>query len=711
MKEIVSIAMGPSSRDYEFITNFLGHDFRVRRFGADGDIEKAKTLIKQYGPEADMVGLGSLPDHAMIGTKKLWAKETQELEELVPQVEKTTGAPLRRIIRQWFVREIQQKLDNYFNNAKVLFFSGIENYDVAKTLEEYTQNMKFADPIRDRYIPKLLNSVKAVELYAAGSYKLGKMVPSKTIASSVVPVQNWSKFVLRKAIKNASVVIGPNAELQQYSPEELAGKVILTSAVRPIDLAVYQSKGVDVVIDDSPQPFDQVVGLNVLDAMIVTALQKNIEDMTTEDYLEVIQELEFEPKIHYPSGKTKRKNRFSFVIHPLSQENFKQVKAMEIIANAAPPIFMDAVEKAMAYAPPFIYTKIEGVKSPTGVEAEGWLISIGGTPKQILSHPPEFTYRRLLAAAKMSEKLGAQIMGLGAFTKVVGDGGITVAKKATIPITSGNSYSASGALWAASDALKRMNLVPTRSDSKKLPIKAMVIGATGSIGAVCARLLAFAVDEVHIIARGTSKLLWLQNEIGRECPDTKIVVSTKADEHIAEMDMIVTSTSGAGKKILDIMKVKPGCVITDVARPLDLPPSEVAKRPDVLVIESGEIALPGNVKMKSIGFDEPEIVYACLAETIVLCLEGKFEVFTIGRDIQWEKVKEIYTLGLKHGMKLAAISGVNGVYTDDAIAKVREAAIAAGALTAEEREQTLAKKEKKSVKKEAETETKSSTAK
>ncbi len=45
------------------------------------------------------------------------------------------------------------------------------------------------------------------------------------------------------------------------------------------------------------------------------------------------------------------------------------------------------------------------------------------------------------------------------------------------------------------------------------------------------------------------------------------------------MDMIVTATSGAGKKILDIMKVKPGCVITDVARPLDLPPEEVAKRP------------------------------------------------------------------------------------------------------------------------------------
>jgi hypothetical protein len=136
------------------------------------------------------------------------------------------------------------------------------------------------------------------------------------------------------------------------------------------------------------------------------------------------------------------------------------------------------------------------------------------------------------------------------------------------------------------------------------------------------------------------------------------------------MDMIVTSTSGAGKKILDITKVKPGCVITDVARPLDLPAEEVAKRPDVLVIESGEIELPTPVKgLKSIGLPK-NVIYACLAETIVLALEGRFEVFTIGRDTEWEKVKEIYKLGIKHGMKLSAISGVKGVYTDEDIARV-----------------------------------------
>jgi hypothetical protein len=41
------------------------------------------------------------------------------------------------------------------------------------------------------------------------------------------------------------------------------------------------------------------------------------------------------------------------------------------------------------------------------------------------------------------------------------------------------------------------------------------------------------------------------------------------------------------------------------------------------------------------------VVYACLAETIVLALEGKYEIFTVGREIEWEKVREIYKMGLK----------------------------------------------------------------
>lgn len=56
---------------------------------------------------------------------------------------------------------------------------------------------------------------------------------------------------------------------------------------------------------------------------------------------------------------------------------------------------------------------------------------------------------------------------------------------------------------------------------------------------------------------------------------------------------------------------------------------------------------------------------------------GRLENFTVGRNIEWERVREIYRLGFKHGMQLAEVSGVNGVFSDADIAQVRKLALAA----------------------------------
>jgi len=258
--------------------------------------------------------------------------------------------------------------------------------------------------------------------------------------------------------------------------------------------------------------------------------------------------------------------------------------------------------------------------------------------------------------------------------KAMKDTGVEVAKHAVLPVTTGNSYFASAALWAAAEAIRRLGLIKTTQGGKTLRAKTMVIGATGAVGKICSHLLATAFEEVHLVGRNIAKLLALQESIQNEAPGVKLHVSTRADIHLSAMDLIVATSSGA-KKVLDIMQVKPGCVITDINLPPILSAEETAKRLDVLVIRGGEIRLPGDgVEMEDIGLP-PGIVYAGMAETIILALEGRFEVFTIGSAPQWDRVREIYRLGLKHGMELAAISGVEGIFADEVIARVRSAAL------------------------------------
>jgi predicted amino acid dehydrogenase len=665
VKKVSTISLGSSKQDFEFETRFLGHSFQVRRLGADDDIGKAWELMRRQQAECDAIGLGEVGDHYRVGQDTRVNKETQRLLNVVTRVPATTGATLRRLLQVHAVRFVQNQLGHYFNNNLVLFLSGMRNYDMAVALSDYTPNLKFADALAQTGAPAMLTSLFQLELYAKGSDLVLSGKPGEMLEASL---STFKRARIAAEVANAQVIVGTFHELKEVGhAKNLAGKTVITSAVDDERLAFFKRCRVNLVVDVSPQLFDRVVGTNVIEAMILAALGKPVEDVSDDDFREIIDELQLQPRLLHPTGEFRNIRRFAFVIHPLSQEFIRKGFP---IPKGTPKFVMDQVETLAAHMPPMVYCKMENIVSPTGAQAEGWLISVGGTPKEMLARSPEFTYRRLLAAAEMAEKLGAQIMGLGAFTKVVGDAGVTVARRSRIPITTGNSYSASGALWAAADAMKRMGLVKLDPKTKQVMARTMVIGATGSIGSVSARLLAMAFKQVVIAGRDLDKLEQLKKSILKDTPEADVLCSTDYDSLLGEMDMIVTSTSGAGKKILDIMKVKPGCVITDVARPLDLPPSEVAKRPDVLVIESGEIELPTQVKgLKSIGLP-PNVIYACLAETIVLALEGRFEVFTIGRDTEWPKVKEIYRLGLKHGMKLSAISGAKGVYSDEDIAQV-----------------------------------------
>ncbi|MBY5935766.1 dehydrogenase [Marinobacter nauticus] len=674
MKTVVSVSQGSSEYDYELETTFLEQPFRIIRVGTDGNLERAEAVLDSVRGEASAIGLSMIHDHYQVGREQLEHPDTARLEACVPDKPVTTGAGLRGILQEWAVRHTQTELGHFFDNARVLFLNGQAGYRIAKALSEHTDNLFFADPYLDFGVPRLLTSLRQLETYTS----LTAPVTFRPAAVKLIealhktPIYRMGEKLIRgslhESVKDSHVIVGAMGDLEPFSEKELDGKTVITSRVTDSALDWFRSRKVAMVVDYSPWLEGRPVGVNVMEAMISAALSRTPEQLGADNFLDVIQTLGIEPRILYPNGY-RRVNRFAFVIHPLSQQYLTKTPPLDWIANVSPPTVMNLVEKAVAYTPPFIYSKVSGIKSPTGDEAEGWLITVGGTPKEIMAHGPEFTYSRLLAAAKLAKKLGAQIMGLGAFTKVVGDAGITVAKRAPLPITTGNSYSASGALWAAHDAAKKVGRVSI-GKSGKMAGKAMVVGATGAIGSVCARLLAKAVDEIYMVAPEAAKLLALKESIELETPGAIVHVSATTVRDLSEMDMVVTATSGAGKRILDILQVKPGCVITDVARPLDIPAEDVAKRPDVLVIESGEIQLPGDVRMKDIGLPRG-IAYACLAETIVLALEARFENFTLGRNIEWEKVREIYKLGLKHGMELAAISGVNGVFTEEDFERVR----------------------------------------
>ncbi|SMC02172.1 Predicted amino acid dehydrogenase [Sulfobacillus thermosulfidooxidans DSM 9293] len=351
--------------------------------------------------------------------------------------------------------------------------------------------------------------------------------------------------------------------------------------------------------------------------------------------------------------------RFAFILHPLRFDDFARKYPF---TRYLPPKLVESVFK---HIDPVLTGHVTGVHSPTGEELEGWLIGLPLTPQLILNSPYEWVLTKLEKAGKMAEDLGAEILGLGAFTKIAGDRGVTLSQRLNIPVTTGNSYTTATAIEGTLAAARRM-------DMDLATAHVTVLGATGSIGRATCFVLAPSIHHLRLVARHADQLDLLKARLTHQFPHLSVDISTDARSAVRDADIVIAVSSAPGA-IIEPEDLKPGAVITDVARPRNISAVVTQKRHDVLVLDGGVIEVPG--ERADMGFNfgfPPKMVEACMAETMILALSNRLENFTLGPEIEISKVSEIHQLGRQHGFKLAGFRRFERAIDDREIERIRE---------------------------------------
>ncbi len=349
---------------------------------------------------------------------------------------------------------------------------------------------------------------------------------------------------------------------------------------------------------------------------------------------------------------------FAFIIHPIDPKRD--------VSRKFPFLGKVLTERQIdffsTFFPPVYISEIEGITSQaTGKQIKGWFLACPYTPRRMMQLPERTVYRKIVQTGHAAEKLGAQILGLGAFTSVVGDAGVTIANQLDIPVTTGDSYTVMMAVQAIREAAKVM-------DINMQDATVAVVGATGSIGRVCAELIAGEAARTLLIARDEKKLEALRDKL-KVHARSELFISTKMDV-LKEAQLILTVTS-AVHDVIHPEHLQPGSVVCDVARPRDVSAMVAAVRDDILVIDGGMVDVPGPVDFHfNFGFPDGK-AYACMAETIALALEGRFEDYTVGKDITLAQVMEITAIAERHGFRMSGFRSFEKEVTEEQIEKIR----------------------------------------
>ena len=359
--------------------------------------------------------------------------------------------------------------------------------------------------------------------------------------------------------------------------------------------------------------------------------------------------------------------KFCFVIHPLSLEDVVRYepgakgKGQAIIA------------KILEWMPPWTAAHVTGVRTPDGRETEGWFVAAPLLPQQMLEFPREQVYERILKAIQLGVDLGAEVAGLGAFTGVVGDGGVTIAERSPIPVTTGNSLTIAAGVRSLFRGADEMGI-----DARQAT--AVVVGATGSIGAACVQLIAPHVAHVILVARNETRLRKFHESVRATLP-CESSATTDISSAVRRSELVLTATSST-QDVIEPEDLRTGAVVCELSLPHDVSRRVAVERPDVLVVEGGNMRVPGEMRWRRVreageDFDmglPSGTALACMSETMVLALEDRCEPFTLGRGIELDKVREIDALATRAGFTLADMRAFDLPISREQIARTRAAA-------------------------------------
>lgn len=355
-------------------------------------------------------------------------------------------------------------------------------------------------------------------------------------------------------------------------------------------------------------------------------------------------------------------NTFGFIFHP--------ILIREHVNKKFPPLGtilpLSVINWACQYFPPQYISEITGITSKeTGGEVRGWFVAAPYTPQALHDLPLEKVYDKIVDTINLAESKGAKIMGLGAHIAVVGDAGVTISQRVSIPVTTGNSYTVAVAVDSMIEAANIMDITMTEAT-------VAIVGATGSIGKACARVFSELCAKLILVGRDERKT----HEVREICEGHAEILATSDMNSIYEADIVLT-VSSAIDTIIKPSHLKPGSVVLDVARPRDVSPAVARERNDVLVIEGGMVEVPGaNANFNfDFGFP-PKKAFACMVETIALAMEGRYENFTLGREISPQQVRTMREICNRHGFKLSGFRAFEHAVTQETINMVRERAFA-----------------------------------
>jgi hypothetical protein len=207
------------------------------------------------------------------------------------------GSGLKNTLEKNVIEYINNRIIP-MQNKRVLMTSACDRYGMAKALYKAKADITFGDLIFGLNIPIPIRSFKLFQRVVSIFLPIAVRMPFEKLYP-VGKEQDTITAKYQKYYDEAEIIAGDYLFIKKYMPDNMEDKIIITNTVTSSDVEDLKSRGVKMLITTTPEFNGRSFGTNVMEALLVSLIDKKVEEITYNDYEEMLEKLNFTPRVEY----------------------------------------------------------------------------------------------------------------------------------------------------------------------------------------------------------------------------------------------------------------------------------------------------------------------------------------------------------------------------------------------------------------------------
>lgn len=300
MKRVVSVSLGSSTRDHKVIAELLGEKVEISRRGTDGDFDRALEILQELDGKVDAIGLGGIDVYIYVKQKRYAIQDGLRLMEAVKVTPVVDGSGLKNTLEREVVKILARETNLLKAGTRVMMVSSVDRFGMAEALAEIGCDMTFGDLIFTAGIPYAIKTMDELEEIASRILPEITKMPFHMIYPTGKKQESQDEPKVKQFAHfyhEAEVIAGDFHLIRRFMPAGMKGQTILTNTTTSADMKFLKEKGVGTLVTTTPVYEGRSFGTNVMEAALVAILDKQLDQITAQDYLDLLHKLDFRPRI------------------------------------------------------------------------------------------------------------------------------------------------------------------------------------------------------------------------------------------------------------------------------------------------------------------------------------------------------------------------------------------------------------------------------